>query len=160
MQGVIGCPGRLRQPVCHMLTRAQVAAMLGRSVATVRRMEQCGLLFGLPDENGVHRFDKAQVEDLVYEVDEGFVDIPLGFAMAPAIDPAIERECRRLESSLVHADRECESLRRELNRAQAQRDFASARADRLRGVLLRLGATAFGRVIEADERGGTPKGGP
>ena len=43
-----------------MLTRSQVAKRLGRSIATVRRMEGHEL-FPTKDERGVHRFDAEEV---------------------------------------------------------------------------------------------------
>jgi hypothetical protein len=45
------------------LTRTQVARRLGKSVATVRRLEGC-VLFPSLDWRGVHRFDDWEVEQL------------------------------------------------------------------------------------------------
>jgi hypothetical protein len=45
-----------------MLTRCQVARRLGKSIATVRRMEGHELASWV-DERGVHRFDLEQVEE-------------------------------------------------------------------------------------------------
>lgn len=47
-----------------MLTRAQVARRLGKSIATVRRLEGVAL-HPVIDDEGVHRFDETEVERLV-----------------------------------------------------------------------------------------------
>src|SRR5688572_29571556 len=59
------CPDRTfaRCYAGKMLTRAQVARRLGKSIATVRRLEGESL-HPLQDEAGVYRFDAAQVDRL------------------------------------------------------------------------------------------------
>ena len=46
-----------------MLTRSEVAAILGVHISTVRRLEGRDL-HPIRDANGVHRFDRREVEDL------------------------------------------------------------------------------------------------
>jgi hypothetical protein len=45
----------------HTLTRSEVARRLGKSIATVRRLEY-RVLFPVRDARGVHRFDESDVE--------------------------------------------------------------------------------------------------
>jgi hypothetical protein len=49
----------------EMLTRTQVARRLGRSIATVRRLEGEGL-HPVTDERGVHWFDEREVDRLLF----------------------------------------------------------------------------------------------
>ena len=53
-----------------MLTRAQVARRLGKSIATVRRLEGT-LLHPRLDYRGVNRFDPVDVEELRLRVRDG-----------------------------------------------------------------------------------------
>jgi len=60
----VGLPGHAGMPACRlwcMLTRSGVAKRLGKSIATVRRMEGVEL-FPRRDERGVCRFDPDEVE--------------------------------------------------------------------------------------------------
>ena len=50
------------------MRRAQVAKRIGKSVATVRRLEGMGL-FPTVDEDGTHRFDPAEVEAFAARMD-------------------------------------------------------------------------------------------
>jgi hypothetical protein len=56
-----------------MLTRSQVARRLGKSLATVRRIE--GILLAPTDRRGVYRFNVADVDDLVRDIARGDVSI-------------------------------------------------------------------------------------
>lgn len=58
--------------VLAMLTRRQVAARLGKSVATVRRIEGV-LLEPVRDRRGTYRFDEDAVARLVHDVAHGRV---------------------------------------------------------------------------------------
>ena len=52
----------------HLLSTAQVAVMLGKSTATVKRMALAGTLppaIKLPGETGAYLFDRADVERLL-----------------------------------------------------------------------------------------------
>src|ERR1051326_2865811 len=55
-----------------MLTRRQVARRLGKSVATVRRIEGI-LLEPIRDRRGIYRFDPNDVEELVEDVNSGAI---------------------------------------------------------------------------------------
>jgi len=57
-----------------MLTRSQVAKRLGKSVATVRRIEGV-LLAPVQDARGVYRFNANDVDDLAREIARGDVSI-------------------------------------------------------------------------------------
>jgi hypothetical protein len=54
------------------VTRKQVAARLGKSIATVRRIEGV-LLHPVRNARGVHRFDPDEVEDLAEDIQNGTV---------------------------------------------------------------------------------------
>jgi hypothetical protein len=54
-----------------MLTRAQVAERIGKSVATVRRLQDGGELNAHRDSRGVHRFDEREVAELVERYSNG-----------------------------------------------------------------------------------------
>jgi hypothetical protein len=56
------------------VTRQQVARLLRKSVATVRRLEGV-LLHPVEDSKGVWRSDLAEVEQLAADVDEGRVNL-------------------------------------------------------------------------------------
>jgi hypothetical protein len=58
----------------HWLTRRQVAARLGKSVATVRRIEGV-LLAPTRDHRGVHRFIAGDVDNLAAAVARGEVHL-------------------------------------------------------------------------------------
>jgi archaellum component FlaD/FlaE len=57
-----------------MLTRSQVAKRLGKSVATVRRIEGV-LLAPVQDARGVYRFNADDVDDLARDIARGEVSI-------------------------------------------------------------------------------------
>lgn len=54
-----------------MLTRAQVADRLGKSIATVRRLQNGGELNSRQDRRGVHRFDERDVAELAERYSSG-----------------------------------------------------------------------------------------
>ena len=54
-----------------MLTRAQVAERLGKSVATVRRLQLGGELNSRRDSRGVHLFEEWEVAELVERYSSG-----------------------------------------------------------------------------------------
>ncbi len=55
----------------RMLTRAQVAERIGKSIATVRRLQHGGELESRRDARGVHRFDEWEVAELVERYSNG-----------------------------------------------------------------------------------------
>ena len=54
-----------------MLTRAQVAQRIGKSIATVRRLQNGGELDSRQDRRGIHRFDERDVAELVERYSSG-----------------------------------------------------------------------------------------
>jgi hypothetical protein len=54
-----------------MLTRSHVAQRLGKSIATVRRLQQGGELSSRRDRRGVHLFDEGEVAELVERYSRG-----------------------------------------------------------------------------------------
>jgi hypothetical protein len=54
-----------------MLTRAQVAERIGKSIATVRRLQHGGELDSRRDWRGVHLFDEWDVAELVERYSSG-----------------------------------------------------------------------------------------
>lgn len=63
-----------------MLTRSQVARRIGRSIATVRKMEG-QTLHPRVDARGVHRFDAAEVETVARRVAETGCALPGSFPL-------------------------------------------------------------------------------
>ncbi|MEO6599518.1 MAG: hypothetical protein ABIQ16_06565 [Polyangiaceae bacterium] len=61
------------------MTRKQVASRLGKSVATVRRIEGV-LLYPTRDARGVHRFDVSEVDALARRVKNGSVQLSQAFS--------------------------------------------------------------------------------
>jgi hypothetical protein len=105
-----------------MLTRSQVARRLGKSIATVRRMEGSEL-HPWKDDAGVHRFDPDEVDSACA-------------APRPRFEPpsttesgSNEGHIEELESQLAEADDEIRYLRGELT-------ITAARDRRLRAVVL------------------------
>jgi hypothetical protein len=62
-------PGRPAAPMAGMLTRMQVARALGRSIATVRRIE--GELLHPRLVGGIWRFKRREVDELAAEIRSG-----------------------------------------------------------------------------------------
>lgn len=60
----------LTLPRLRTMRRAQFAKRIGKSVATVRRLEGTKL-FPTVDEDGTHRFDPAEVEAFAARMDRG-----------------------------------------------------------------------------------------
>lgn len=50
----------------EFMTRGEVARLFDCSVSTIRRLEKKGELYPKLDKKGVHRFDKAEVDEYVY----------------------------------------------------------------------------------------------
>ncbi len=122
-----------------MLTRSQVARRIGRSIATVRRLEGTKL-HPLVTSNGVRLFDPKEVGDVAHEVaTTGRAlggDIP--FEVAPDIDEQADQaslslQLRDLEGQLleerqknVQLQREADGLRRRQQQWKADIDDACA----------------------------------
>jgi len=108
-----------------MLTRSAVAKKLGRSLATVRRLEGKEL-FPWCDNRGVHWFDEADVERVAARLARGAVPAAQGawlrkrrrHSHESAVDPR-RRETREPSDSVADLRAENERLRRELDDANS-----------------------------------------
>jgi hypothetical protein len=107
------------------MTRKQVAVRLGKSLATVRRLEGVRL-HPVRDAQGVHRFDPDEVEDLVDDVRNG--NVSLADEMRPA---AVEFGHSRRCAYCDNLGRELAAARKELDERQAKhaRELAAARKE-------------------------------
>jgi len=65
--------------ILTVMTRKQVALRLGKSLATVRRIEGV-LLHPTRDARGVHQFDDSEVEALARRVMDGHVQLSQEFS--------------------------------------------------------------------------------
>jgi hypothetical protein len=93
------------------MTRQQVAKRLGKSLATVRRLEG-GRLNPSQDARGVHRFDPDEVEALALDIETGRVALwqelqpvsgdPIGVHRADSCVgcSSLEDQVRRLQAQL------------------------------------------------------------
>ena len=97
-----------------MLTRSQVARRLGKSIATVRRMEG-NELNPWKDDAGIHRFDPEEVE--------GAAATPRPRFSPPSTDESADNAemLEELQSELAEAHDQIRDLRRQLETAQARR---------------------------------------
>jgi hypothetical protein len=117
------------------MTRQQVARRLGKSLATVRRLEGA-LLHPTRDSRGIHRFDNEEVEALAHSIERGQVSLGphLRAAASAAGNPsivngdegtmcencsALERRLKRLRSEL---DEQGTNHRSQLAALQGKRD--------------------------------------
>lgn len=90
---LLGAPARhARARYAECMTRKQVARRLGKSIATVRRIEGV-LLHPTRDERGIHHFEPDEVEALAGDVDRGVVALSSDFAFADR-NPPSESEVR------------------------------------------------------------------
>jgi len=112
------------------MTRQQVAKRLGKSLATVRRLEGVRLR-PLQDSRGVHHFDPDEVEALARDIDSGSValwqELRAGFEDPTASDHGnacdrcteLEQEAGALRDLL---EQQRGTHRRELTALQAKHD--------------------------------------
>jgi hypothetical protein len=132
-----------------MLTRAQVAKRLGKSIATVRRMEGTAL-HPWRDEAGVHRFHPSEVDDvrqtpsetavlrsrsewfeeIVVGVEKGFLD-EFAYSSKPSTEPPSANE-HALRERLAAAERQLAATDLELERADEREQALVRRISRLR----------------------------
>lgn len=114
------------------MTRKQVAQRLGKSIATVRRLEGV-LLHPAPDPRGRVHFDGSEVEQLVGAMERGEVTLwqhmrgtsePLEGEPMPVSKYCADCNERERELSLVRAElaEEGRRHRRELESVRAERD--------------------------------------
>lgn len=89
----LGAPARhARARYTACMTRKQVARRLGKSIATVRRIEGV-LLHPTRDERGIHHFEPDEVESLASDVERGVVALSSDFGLAER-NPPSESESR------------------------------------------------------------------
>ena len=101
-----------------MMTRQQVATRLGKSLATVRRIEGV-LLHPTTDSRGVHHFDPEEVEVLARSAERG--KLPLSAAVGADWSSQCPN-CEALEQQVEQLRRAQATLRAERDRERAQRD--------------------------------------
>jgi hypothetical protein len=123
------------------MIRRQVAQRLGKSLATVRRIEGV-LLHPIQDAHGVHRFDHEQVETLAQGIESGRITLWQALQRTPKVksegdfelDQRDEEPARselesqvgvlreELEDERQRHRREIEALHAQHERDRAQRD--------------------------------------
>ena len=89
-----------------VMTRKQVADRLGRSIATVRRLEVT-LLHPHRDARGVHHFDRNEVEQLARDLNSGRISLGRNQASSTGDgdwDGETETECQRCSSLQEQVD--------------------------------------------------------
>lgn len=100
------------------MTRTQVARRLGKSLATVRRIEGV-LLHPTQDARGVHRFDSGEVEALARDIKTGRASLALEMrrngSESPMGDPQDHDRC----ANCLDLEREIATLRDELEERRA-----------------------------------------
>ena len=106
-----------------MFTRAQVAERIGKSIATVRRLQHGGELNSRRDRRGVHLFEEWEVADLVERYSSGEC---IAAARGESISPSRARvagAARRVgdgdDTEVVDLRRENAELRRRLDVARS-----------------------------------------
>ena len=125
------------------MTRKQVALRLGKSVATVRRIEGV-LLYPRRDARGVHRFDVSEVDALARRVKQGRVQLSNAFSstnsaayQADTSEPC--HRCTSLKRQLAALREELEGQRRlndlEVRESQRERSAHGADSDELMAEL-------------------------
>lgn len=93
------------------MTRKQVGRRLGKSIATVRRIEGV-LLHPVRDERGIHRFDPDEVEALALDVDHRVVSLSSEFDSLKRDARLVSQGC----SACVTLENELQDVRAKLAR--------------------------------------------
>ncbi|HEY2406939.1 MAG TPA: hypothetical protein VGI10_13105 [Polyangiaceae bacterium] len=101
------------------MTRQQVARRLGKSLATVRRIEGV-LLHPTRDSRGVHRFDSEEVEALARSTERGHL------SLAATLESNGGKQCPNCETldEQLRLQREGESDQRDEELSQLRRENA------------------------------------
>ena len=115
-----------------MITRAQVAERIGKSIATVRRLQSGGELTSCRDRRGVHRFDERDVAELVERYSNGE-----RIAAARGASISVSRIRVGRTQSRVGDDTEIADLRRENAELRERLDVARCAVELLveRGLI-------------------------
>lgn len=112
-----------------VMTRQQVARRLGKSLATIRRIEGV-LLHPTKDSRGVHHFDIDEVEALAHRTESGQLSLCTSLTSDPGSDcpncEVLERQLSQLRGELEENDNHnrqaLAALRAERQREKAQHD--------------------------------------
>jgi hypothetical protein len=151
-----------------MMTRTDVARRIGKSVATVRRLEGVEL-HPIVDEDGVHLFDEAEVERLANRLSGAPQsherEVPRAHAMSPWLKGELVRRAQEDAEDREHAARlaaqqveleafrrrreeEEERRRRHLEREeQSRHDRLAERVDSIRHDIVRQLESATPREL-------------
>ena len=131
-----------------MLTRAAVAKRLGRSIATVRRLEG-NELHPWTDERGVHRFDAAEVDELARRAQESGLT-PFGIVAGG----------EGAEAALADAADQIGTLKEQLAAMEKAKESAASRSRLLVDEARQLRETAIEalELVEAMLERDTPYG--
>ncbi len=113
-----------------MLTRGQVAKRLGKSVATVRRMEGTRLHPTI-SERGVRYFEEDEVDAVAAQIQECGRALPQGAAdgIANDDDRPTEEELDDLRHQLETAEMHAQSLKASLTRETERAEQAEVKLD-------------------------------
>lgn len=114
----------------HTLTRVEVARRLGRSIATVRRLEY-RVLFPTRDDRGVLRFDESEVERA--RRDPGSLKL---FARSRWLEDKVRDDCRKRAEMPTDSRRPAKTQAAADGGVQLASDLQAA----LYALLLRFGA--------------------
>jgi len=101
--------------ILAVMTRKQVALRLGKSLATVRRIEGV-LLHPTRDVRGVHHFDDGEVETLARQVKNGWVQLSQEFS--PTTGGGYDSGARELCEKCADLERRVATLLEELDQQQ------------------------------------------
>ena len=119
------------------MNRRQVAQRLGKSQATVRRIEGV-LLHPTQDSRGVHRFDDKEVEALAHGVENGTItlwqELRRGSTDAANDDPPVDFGSGKACTACADLEQQVQALRNELDelRRRHRRDLEDLRAEHSR----------------------------
>lgn len=112
-----------------MLTRSQVAERLGKSIATVRRLERAGELNPRRGWRGIHEFSEYEVAAIAqrYERGERIAGARGAAVVSPVRRPATHTRTGLRRSEVLDLQRENADLRQRLELARLAFDLLLAR---------------------------------
>ncbi|MET0791105.1 MAG: hypothetical protein ABW061_06245 [Polyangiaceae bacterium] len=141
-----------------MLTRSQVAKRLGKSVATVRRLEGV-LLAPVQDARGVYRFNADDVDDLARDIARGEVSIweEIGAAAddraSRLVSGAEPRPSRTADLDLVNTAelrRQSEAAAEQVAKLQRENRELLSFAQQLRRLVVEISSRAQLRALPSE----------
>ena len=128
-----------------MLTRSQVARRIGRSLATVRRLEGKEL-HPRPDARGVNRFDPGEVDALADRLMETG-SVP---ALRDDEPPSAEGAYRQDAQTITKLTADVENLQRQLGHAERRAQDADRELDEYKGRVARELGDLARELIDID----------